>query len=181
MLPALSQAPELLLKAQNVAVAFFDVDGVMTDGGFYMSSEGEFLKRFHTLDGYGLQLLQRAGIVPVVVSGRDSKALRRRLDELGIRHSHLGVDDKCGAARSTLDALGLAWEQSAVIGDDWPDLPLMQRCAFSSAPPNAHAEVIAQADYVTTRQGGHGAVRDFCDVLLMARGKYASLLKEVRS
>ncbi len=159
-------------------MAFFDVDGVLTDGGLYFSSRGEALKRFHTLDGHGLKLLQAAGIVPAVITGRDSKALRVRLQALGIAHAHFGVQDKLVAAQTTLSALGLQWEQVAVMGDDWPDLPLMRRCAFSCAPPNAHAEVLAAADYVSGRRGGDGAAREFCDLLLLACGKYASLLEK---
>jgi len=181
MQPTLQYAPALLLKAQGVAIAFFDVDGVLTDGGLFVSSDGETLKRFHALDGHGLKLLQAAGIVPAVISGRDSTALRARLQALGITHAHYGVQDKRVAAQATLSALGLQWDQAAVMGDDWPDLALMQRCAFSAAPPNAHAEVLAAADYVSVRRGGDGAAREFCDLLLVACGKYAGLLEEARS
>ena len=178
MEPSVLHPPALLLKAQGVSIAFFDVDGVLTDGGLYFSSRGETLKRFHTLDGHGLKLLQAAGIVPAVITGRDSKALRVRLQALGITQAHFDVQDKLVAAQTTLNALGLQWEQAAVMGDDWPDLPLMQRCAFSCAPPNAHAEVLAAADYVSGRRGGDGAAREFCDLLLLACGKYASLLEK---
>ena len=141
----------------------------------------ESLKRFHSLDGHGLKLLQAAGIVAAIITGRDSKGLRLRLQELGITHAHYGVQDKCAAADITLRALGLQWEQAAAMGDDWPDLRLMRRCAFSGAPSNAHVEVLAIADYVSARQGGEGAVREFCDVLLVASGKYAALLEEAAS
>ncbi|MBI2727639.1 MAG: HAD hydrolase family protein [Polaromonas sp.] len=177
MSPALSFSPELLLKAQGVRLAFFDVDGVLTDGGLYVSEHGETLKRFNTLDGHGLKLLQKAGITPVVITGRDSPALRGRLDALGVVHTHFGTEDKRPAAETTLKALGLDWSQAAAIGDDWPDLPVMRQAAFSAAPANAHAEVRAAADYVTHEQGGHGAARAFCDLLLIAGGHYAALLK----
>lgn len=181
MQPTVHYAPALLLKAQDVAIAFFDVDGVLTDGGLYCSSDGETLKRFNVLDGHGLKLLQAVGIVPAVISGRDSTALRARLQSLGITHAHYGVQDKRIAAQTTLEALGLRWDQAAVMGDDWPDLSLMRRCAFSAAPPNAHAEVLAAADYVSAKRGGDGAAREFCDLLLVACGKYAGLLEEARS
>ncbi len=177
--PQLQLPPELLLKAQGLRLAFFDVDGVLTDGGLYFSSAGESLKRFHTLDGYGLQLLRRAHIEPVVVTGRDSEALRLRLSALGISHAHFGVEDKVAAAAQSLHTLGLSWEQAAVIGDDWPDLPLVQRCAFSAAPPHAHPEVLARVDHVTRLPGGGGAAREFCDVLLVASGHYVRFLDEV--
>ncbi len=178
--PALNFPPEVLLAAQGVRVAFFDVDGVLTDGGLYLSGEGETLKRFHILDGLGLKLLQRAGITPAVITGRDSPPLRIRLAALGITHVHYGTEDKAPAAQQVLDGLGLAWSQAAAIGDDWPDLPVLRRCAFAAAPANAHAEVRAAAAYVTQAQGGHGAAREFCDLLLVASGRYAQLLESYR-
>ena len=174
--PALQVAPALLLKAQGIRVVFFDVDGVLTDGGLFMAEQGETLKRFNTLDGHGLKLLQAAGITPAVITGRDSPALRARLLALGITHAHYGTEDKCPAAQQTLTALGLGWQHAAAMGDDWPDLPVMRRAAFSCAPANAHQEVKAIASHVTVLSGGHGAVRELCDLLLVASGRYASLL-----
>jgi 3-deoxy-D-manno-octulosonate 8-phosphate phosphatase (KDO 8-P phosphatase) len=178
MRPILNFAPALLLKAQGIRVAFFDVDGVLTDGGLYITEGGETLKRFNTLDGHGLKLLQRAGITPAVITGRDSTPLRTRLQALGIQHVHYGTEDKRPAAERTLQALDLDWSQAAAIGDDWPDLAVMRRCAMTCAPCNAHAEVKALADHVTTARGGEGAAREFCDLLLIAGGKYADLLAE---
>jgi 3-deoxy-D-manno-octulosonate 8-phosphate phosphatase (KDO 8-P phosphatase) len=179
--PALSFPPELLLLAQGVKVAFFDVDGVLTDGGIYLSEHGEDLKRFNTLDGHGLKLLQKAGITPVVITGRDSPALRARLQALGITHAHFGTEDKRPAAEITLQALGLDWSRAAAMGDDWPDLPVMRRAALSCAPANAHVEVKACAHHLTQAGGGHGAAREFCDLLLLASGRYAELLREYTS
>jgi 3-deoxy-D-manno-octulosonate 8-phosphate phosphatase (KDO 8-P phosphatase) len=176
--PALNFLPELLLKAQGIRVAFFDVDGVLTDGGLYLTEQGETIKRFNTLDGHGLKLLQKAGITPAVITGRDSPALRARLQALGITQAHFGTEDKVPAAEITLKELGLDWRAAAAIGDDWPDLPVMGRAAFSAAPPGAHAEVRARADHVTQARGGHGAAREFCDLLLVASGRYASLLAD---
>lgn len=178
MAPALNFSPELLLQAQGIRVLFLDVDGVLTDGGLYFSEAGETLKRFHTLDGHGLKLLQRVGITPAVITGRDSKPLRLRLDALGIKHAHFGTEDKRPAAEATLQALGLDWTQAAAMGDDWPDLPMMTRCALACAPANAQVEVIAQAHYVTRLRGGEGAVRELCDLLMVASGRYAQLLQE---
>ncbi|HSW18569.1 MAG TPA: HAD hydrolase family protein [Ramlibacter sp.] len=175
--PALNFSPELLLAAQGVRVAFFDVDGVLTDGGLYLSGEGETLKRFHILDGLGLKLLQRAGITPVVITGRDSPPLRARLKALGVTRAYFGTEDKAPAAQLALTELGLGWGDAAAIGDDWPDLPVLRRCAFAAAPANAHAEVKAVARYVTTLAGGSGAAREFCDLLLVASGRYVGLLE----
>jgi 3-deoxy-D-manno-octulosonate 8-phosphate phosphatase (KDO 8-P phosphatase) len=175
--PALHFPPELLLQAQDVRVAFFDVDGVLTDGGLYFSETGETLKRFNTLDGHGLKLLQKAGITPAVITGRDSLPLRVRLQALGIAHAVFGTEDKRPAAEKILAELGLDWSQAAAMGDDWPDLPVMRRSALACAPANAQAEVLAAAHYVTQRSGGHGAARELCDLLLVASGRYAALLQ----
>lgn len=176
--PVLDFPPELLLRAQDVRVAFFDVDGVLTDGGLYYGAEGETFKRFASLDGHGLKLLRRAGIEPAVVTGRDSAALRNRLQALGVRHVRYGTEDKRPAAEAILRELGLDWPQAAAIGDDWPDLPVLRRCAFAAAPPSAHAEVLARVHLVTRATAGHGAAREFCDLLLVASGRYADLLAE---
>lgn len=176
----LNLSPALLLKTQGIRVVFFDVDGVLTDGGLYFTEAGETLKRFNTLDGHGLKLLQRAGITPAVITGRDSKPLRIRLAALGITHVHYGTEDKRPAAEQTLKTLSLDWHQAAAMGDDWPDLAVMQRCALACAPDNAHIEVKAIAHYVTQARGGEGAVREFCDLLLVASGQYINLLNESR-
>ncbi len=182
--PALHFAPELLLKAQGrglgMKCAIFDVDGVLTDGRLYIGEHGETVKAFHTLDGHGLKLLLRGGITPVVVTGRDSAAVRRRVTDLGLVHAVYGADDKLAAAQAQLDALSVDWADTAAIGDDWPDLPLLARAGFACASANAHVEVRAVADHVTRARGGHGAAREFCDLLLMASGRYADLLHSQR-
>jgi len=178
MQPVAFHPAELLLKAQGVRVAFFDVDGVLTDGGLYFTERGETIKRFHVLDGHGLALLRASGVMPVVISGRDSKPLRLRLAALGVDHVFCGIKDKAAVAEAHLKAVQIPWEQASAIGDDWPDLALMRRCRFCAAPPDAHAEVLAVADYVTTRRGGHGAAREFCDLLMMAAGRYVEHLRD---
>jgi 3-deoxy-D-manno-octulosonate 8-phosphate phosphatase (KDO 8-P phosphatase) len=174
-------SPELLLQAQGggagIAAAIFDVDGVLTDGRIYLSERGEEFKAFSTLDGHGLKLLAQGGIVPVVITGRDSPAVRRRVADLGITHAVYGAADKLAAALPVLAALGLGWDRVAAMGDDWPDLPLLTRAAFACAPANAHAEVKAAAHHVTLAAGGHGAARECCDLLLTAAGCYAQLLR----
>jgi 3-deoxy-D-manno-octulosonate 8-phosphate phosphatase (KDO 8-P phosphatase) len=171
--------PELLLRAQAVRVVFFDVDGVLTDGGLQFTEAGETIKRFNVLDGQGFKLLQRAGIHLAVITGRDSAPLRTRLQALGVQHAVYGTEDKRPAAEAILQTLGLDWSQAAAMGDDWPDLPLLTRCALGCAPANAHAENKAQAHYVTQRRGGEGAARELCDIVLIAQGHYARFLAEV--
>jgi 3-deoxy-D-manno-octulosonate 8-phosphate phosphatase (KDO 8-P phosphatase) len=178
--PALGFPPDLLLAAQGIRVAFFDVDGVLTDGGIFFSDEGETLKRFHILDGLGLKLLQRANITPVVITGRDSAPLRKRLEALGVTHVHYGTEDKRPAAEKSLAVLGCDWSQAAAMGDDWPDLPVLRRCALAVAPPHAHVEVRACARHVTQAEAGRGAAREFCDLLLVGAGRYAQLLEAYR-
>jgi 3-deoxy-D-manno-octulosonate 8-phosphate phosphatase (KDO 8-P phosphatase) len=175
--PALSFPAELLLKAQGIRAAIFDVDGVLTDGRIYIGEHGESFKAFSTLDGHGLKLLAQGGIVPIVITGRDSPAVRRRVADLGIAHAAYGAGDKLAAAAPLLAQLGLGWDAVAVMGDDWPDLPLFAHAAFACAPANAHIEVKARAHHVTTASGGHGAARECCDLLLSAAGRYAALLR----
>ncbi len=175
--PVLSFAPELLLAAQGIRAAIFDVDGVLTNGSIYIGERGEDFKAFNSLDGHGLKLLAQSGITPVIITGRDSPAVRRRVADLGIAHAFYGVHDKLAAANTLLQTLQLDWDALAAMGDDWPDLPLMTRAAFVCAPSNAHAEVKAIAHHVTQATGGHGAARECCDVLLMASGRYAALLR----
>lgn len=188
MRPTLSFPPETLLRAQGggtgssgagigMKAAIFDVDGVLTDGSLYISEHGETLKAFHALDGHGLKLLKQGGIAPLVITGRDSPAVRRRVADLGLQHAIYGAHDKAAAAETLLATLGLGWHEVAAIGDDWPDLPLLTRAAFACAPANAHAEVKAVAHHVTTASGGQGAAREFCDLLLIAAGRYAALLQ----
>ena len=174
---ALQFPPELLLRAQGgglgtgsgIQAAIFDVDGVLTDGRLYIGESGEVFKAFHVLDGHGLKLLAQVGITPVVITGRDSPAVRRRMADLGLTDAFYGVSDKLAVAQALLDARGWAWPQLAVIGDDWPDLPLLARAGFACAPANGHAEARALAHHVTAARGGEGAAREFCDLLLAAQ------------
>ena len=178
---ALHFPPELLLRAQGsglgMRAAIFDVDGVLTDGRLFIGEQGEVFKAFHVLDGHGLKLLAQAGIAPIIITGRDSAAVRRRMADLGLAEAHFGVADKLALASRLLAERGLGWADVAVIGDDWPDLPLLARAGFACAPANAHAEARALAHHVTAARGGEGAAREFCDLLLMASGRYAALLQ----
>jgi 3-deoxy-D-manno-octulosonate 8-phosphate phosphatase (KDO 8-P phosphatase) len=178
--PALSFPPELLLKAQGrglgLKAAIFDVDGVLTDGRIYIGESGELFKAFSTLDGHGLKLLKQGGILPIVITGRDSPGVRRRMAELGVAHAHFGVHDKLALATELLPQLQLDWADIAAMGDDWPDLPLMRRAAFACAPAGAHVEARAAAHHVTAAPAGQGAARELCDLLLTAAGRYAELL-----
>ena len=182
---ALTFPPELLLRAQGpgmgLKAAIFDVDGVLTDGRIYIGEHGETVKAFSTLDGHGLKLLRQGGIEPLIVTGRDSPAVRRRVADLGLQHAAYGAQDKLAVTLQLLSDLGLEWAEVAAIGDDWPDLPLLRRAAFACAPANAHVEVKAIVHHVTAATGGHGAARELCDLLLMAAGRYDRLLQGSQS
>jgi 3-deoxy-D-manno-octulosonate 8-phosphate phosphatase (KDO 8-P phosphatase) len=174
--PMLSFPPALLLKAQGIRGAIFDVDGVLTDGRIYLSERGEEFKAFSTLDGHGLKLLLQGGIAPLIITGRDSPAVRKRVADLGLAHAVYGAHDKLAAATDLLARLQLDWSAIAAMGDDWPDLPLLARAGFACAPPQAHTEVRGRAHHVTTAAAGYGAARECCDLLLCAAGRYAELL-----
>ena len=171
--PRFSEA--LLARGRSVKVLLLDVDGVLTDGGLFYSAQGETLKRFNTLDGHGLKMLQSAGITVAVITGRDSEPLRARLAALGISHARYGIDDKLPAAQDILAELQLGWGQTAAMGDDWPDWPMMKDAALRCAPSNAHHEMLSRADFVSRSQGGQGAVREVCDLLLSATGHYQTI------
>jgi 3-deoxy-D-manno-octulosonate 8-phosphate phosphatase (KDO 8-P phosphatase) len=174
--PTLRFEADTLAAARGIRACIFDVDGVLTDGSLFISEAGETLKAFHALDGHGLKLLAQGGIIPIVITGRDSPAVRRRLKDLGLSHAVFGAHDKFAAAQPLLASLGLDWPQVAAMGDDWPDLPLLLRAGWACAPLNAHAEVRAAAHHVTALHGGQGAARECCDLLLLANGRYEALL-----
>lgn len=162
----------LMARCFTVKALLLDVDGVLTDGGLFYGAQGEALKRFNTLDGHGLKMLQSAGITVAVITGRDSEPLRARLQALGISHARYGIDDKRPAALDILTELKINWNQAAAMGDDWPDWPMMKDAALRCAPSNAHQEIRTRADFVSQSQGGQGAVREVCDLLLSAAGHY---------
>jgi len=162
----------IMEKASRVRLALFDVDGVLTDGKLHYSPEGEQMKVFHALDGHGLKMLQSAGIEVGVISARESAALKRRLNDLGVQHCHLGVNDKYSIFKQLLDKLSLDGEQCSFAGDDVIDLPVMQHCGLKFCVENGHFIVKDMADWIAPLTGGHGAVRAICDVLLYSQNSY---------
>ncbi len=175
--PALRFDEASLAAARGIRACIFDVDGVLTDASLFISEAGETLKAFNALDGHGLKLLAQGGITPIVITGRDSPAVRRRLKDLGLQHAVFGAHDKLAAAEPLMAELGLQWHEMAAMGDDWPDLPLLLRAGLALAPLNAHAEVRAVAHHVTRLCGGQGAAREACDLMLTAHGAYERLLR----
>ena len=161
---------DLAARARAVRLAIFDVDGVMTDGTLYIGAHGEVLKAFNILDGHGLKMLQSSGVETAIISGRSSEAVMRRAQELGIAHVVQGYADKVADFERLLGRLNLDPGACSYMGDDLPDLDLMKRCGLAVAVANAVDAVKQAAHYVTRASGGRGAVREFCDWLLAARG-----------
>jgi 3-deoxy-D-manno-octulosonate 8-phosphate phosphatase (KDO 8-P phosphatase) len=166
----------VLLKARKVELLLLDVDGVLTDGTVYYLPEAGEVKGFNTQDGFGLRILQEAGISVGLITARNSEVVNRRAKDLKLKHVYAGCSDKAAAYAEILAQTGLKPEQTAYMGDDWLDLPVLAKVGCAFAPANAVLEVRQQADYVSERSGGHGAVREICELLLEAQGLLAALL-----
>ena len=153
----------------DTQLVVFDVDGVFTDGRFYLSNDGVESKAFCTQDGYGVRRLLAAGIEVAVISGRESGAVARRMRELGVTHVVQGCKDKIAAFDEITAALGINDADCVYVGDDLPDLPLLEKVGYSVAVANAVSAVREHCDYTTMANGGFGAVREVCDLVLAAR------------
>ena len=164
----LSQS-ELLARAANIRLLVLDVDGVLTDGRLYYSAEGETLKAFHVRDGAGMVMLRRAGVEIAIISGRNSRMVSSRMQELGVRHVFQGIHDKQAVLDELLRTLNIDASQLACVGDDTPDVPMLKRAHLAVAVADAHGDARAVAHMVTQQNGGLGAVREVCDLLLQTR------------
>ena len=161
---------DALRRAKPLKLMIFDVDGVMTDGTLYFSARGEELKAFNIQDGLGIKLLRQSGVEVAIVSGRSSRAVALRAANLGIAHVFQGVEDKRAAYATLQKRLRVSDAQAGCMGDDLPDLPLMIRCGFAASVPAAPKSVRGRAHYVSRAQGGRGAVREVCELILRAQG-----------
>ena len=161
----------LKARLSLIRLAVFDVDGVFTDGRFYLSDDGIETKAFHTQDGCGIRLLLDAGFQVAVISGRKSAASERRMAELGIQHVYFACSDKVAAFDELTGNLKISKAEALFVGDDLPDLPLLSRVGVSVAVANAVPAIKKMADYVSNKPGGFGAVREVCDLLLGAQAK----------
>ncbi len=153
----------------SIRLVAFDVDGVFTDGRFYLSDEGIESKAFHTQDGYGIRALLNAGIEVAVISGRSSGAVAKRMAELGVKHVVQGCKDKVAALDEIVAGIGIGPESCAYVGDDIPDLPLLRHVGYAFAVANAVPALHDACDYSTEASGGSGAVREVCELVLAAR------------
>jgi len=163
-------------RAKALKLVVFDVDGVLTDGKLYLSDSGEEIKAFNTLDGHGMKMLRNSGVELAIITGRKSRLVELRAGNLGIVHLYQGVEDKLVAFRDLLDKLQLKAEQAAFMGDDVIDLPVMRRAGLALSVPAAPALVKQNAHYVTERNGGEGAVREVCELIMQAQGSYAAMV-----
>ncbi len=155
----------------QIRLVAFDIDGVFTDGRFYLSDDGTETKAFSTQDGFGIRQLLQGGVEVAVISGRASAAVEKRMAELGVVHVILACGDKPAAFDALAAKLGVKAEESAYVGDDIPDLPLLSKVGFSFAVANAVSAVREYCDYTTSLSGGNGAVREVCELILAARGE----------
>ncbi len=158
-------------KLVKIRLVAFDVDGVFTDGRFYLSNAGVESKAFYTQDGFGVRQLLATGIDVVVISGRKSDAVEKRMSELGVTHVIQGCGDKVAALDRIIADLGITPAECAYVGDDIPDLPLLNHVGVSVAVANAVSELHQQCDISTSAAGGHGAVREVCDLVLAAQDR----------
>jgi 3-deoxy-D-manno-octulosonate 8-phosphate phosphatase (KDO 8-P phosphatase) len=164
-----SEAARFYEAMRRVRLLVLDVDGVLTDGRLFYGPKGELLKAFHVRDGHGIKQIAAAGITVAIISGRKSAAVARRARELGIRHVMQGATDKLRALERLIKSRGVGLDHCACVGDDTPDAPILNAAGLGIAVADAHPDAMAAANLVTTRSGGHGAVREVCDWLIAAR------------
>jgi len=167
-----------MARAVAVRLLVLDVDGVLTDGRLYYSDDGIELKAFDIQDGLGLRMLAATGVQIAVITGRRSRALELRAENLGIRHVFQGASDKLAVFESLLRGLSLSAHASAAMGDDLPDLPILRRCELAVSVPEAPALVQEHVHYVTQRGAGRGAVREVCELIMRAQGTLSAQLHE---
>jgi 3-deoxy-D-manno-octulosonate 8-phosphate phosphatase (KDO 8-P phosphatase) len=163
-------------KIKPIRLIAFDVDGVLTDGGLYLTDSGEEFKRFNSLDGHGLKMLKASGVELAIITGRTSRCVELRAKNLGITHLYQGIEKKWDAMQQLLDKLQLAPDVAAFMGDDVVDLPVMRRVGFAVTVAKASPTVRDHAHYTTKLEGGHGAVREVCELIMSAQGTLSKQL-----
>jgi len=167
-----------LPKAREVKLLLLDVDGILTDGTIVYTHEGNEIKAFHTRDGLGIRLLQEAGVEVGLITARQSEAVTRRAQDLGMKHVFQKTRNKLAVYEQLTKELGLQAPEVGYMGDDWLDLPLLTRVGFSATVSDAVAEVRQIVHYTTKRKGGRGAVREVCDLILEAKEMHGTLLEK---
>lgn len=172
----LSSVENTIEKAKNIKLLILDVDGVLTDGRLFFDNDGNEYKSFHARDGHGMKILKQTGIIIAVISGRKSNMVALRLKNLGIEHVYQGHENKRSAYLEILEKTGLSSEQTAYVGDDLLDLPIMIQVGFAIAVNDANFAVKEHADWCTSLPGGQGAVREVCDFIMRAQGSFDAVL-----
>ena len=167
----------MIPQARLVRVAIFDVDGVLSDGGLHYAEAGDAMKTFDVRDGMGMKLLQDSGVELAIITSRRAGSVRERAADLGIRHIQQGVANKFTAFETLLAELELKPDQAAFLGDDLVDLPVFRHCGFAVTVADAPAVLKRHADYVTRAKGGHGAAREFCEIILHNQGMLTAQTK----
>lgn len=170
-----------LARAENIKLLLLDVDGVLTDGNLLYTSDGEESKIFNTQDGFGLRILQDAGVDVGVITARKSAMVTRRGEELRMRYLYQGAPNKLIAFQEIVKSSGLKPFEIAYMGDDWLDLVLLNRVGLAISPANGVDEVKDVAHFITEKPGGEGAVREVCNLILHAKGLYESILQKYMS
>jgi len=165
-------------QRKQIRLLICDVDGVLTDGMLSYTAKGEEIKHFNVKDGLGIRLLIHSGVEVAIITARDSEPLRRRVQDLGIKHFYPGQDDKITALQELSEKLSLESKQIAYIGDDMLDLPVMRAVGLAITVADGHSSVKHEADAVTELKGGHGAVREVADALINARQPLADAYNE---
>ncbi len=165
-------------KARSIQLVAFDVDGVLTDGSLILGDKGDEYKIFHAHDGLGLVMLRNAGLEIAVISARSSPIVEERMAALGIDYVYQGQSDKQTALKNLMQKLNVNKEETAFVGDDLVDLPAMSLTGLAIAVANAQPLVREKADWVTSNGGGHGAVREICEMILQAQGKLESVYQQ---
>jgi len=160
---------DILARAAKVKLIVFDVDGVLTNGGLFFGDDGQEYKMFYSRDGLGMKLLQRTGVEIGIITARKSKLVAHRMDNLGIEHLYQGKLDKLPAFLELIEKLNLTPEQTAYVGDDVIDLPVMQNAGLAIAPADAHPFVVEHSHWQTPHPGGMGAARDACELIMQAQ------------
>ncbi len=163
-------------RAEKIKWVILDVDGVLTDGLLYYSNEGEVMKTFHARDGLGMRLLMEVGIEIALITGRTSTLLASRAKELGIQHVYQGRVNKLEALEELVSAYKIDLSEVAFMGDDIIDLPILSRVGLAASPKNAHVLIRDYVHFTSSCKGGRGAVRELCDLILLAQGKLEPIL-----
>lgn len=167
-------------RLRGIESIVLDVDGVLTDGSITYSGDGPELKSFSVKDGFALKLWRQCGGRLFVITGRKSPAVERRCMELGVEEVVQGAESKADALTKVMSAHGLDRRTMAAMGDDWPDLPLLLGCAVGATVADAHEEIRSAADLVTKAPGGRGAVAEFVELVLRAKGDWERATAEYR-